>query len=255
LCISTQLIEAGVDISFDCVIRVDAGLDSIVQSGGRCNRNGESKTPQEVYVVKLKDENLGRLPEIKDGQDKTDRVFREMKNENLLSEAALTRFYKYYFYEQKSKMDYKVKELKTSIYDLLSINTLEIEGYEGQQHKGYKPIIDGLPCAFKTAAAHFSVIDKVQTGVVVPYNEEAKTLVKDFQKEYNPKTKVCILQKLQKYTVPVYSHVLQKLAEFNAVSIIDNVEKEKTFYYLNEAYYNEELGLLLEQQFPFLMVS
>ena len=50
ICVSTQLIEAGVDISFACVVRAMAGLDSIMQAAGRCNRNGESVEPKNVYV-------------------------------------------------------------------------------------------------------------------------------------------------------------------------------------------------------------
>ena len=41
LCISTSLIEAGVDISFEAAIRNMTKLDSIVQTAGRVNRNGE----------------------------------------------------------------------------------------------------------------------------------------------------------------------------------------------------------------------
>lgn len=56
--VSTQLVEAGVDIDFDIVVRDIAPLDSINQSVGRCNRNGRQKG--EAYIVSLKDEK-GRL--------------------------------------------------------------------------------------------------------------------------------------------------------------------------------------------------
>lgn len=49
--VSTQLVEAGVDIDFDVVVRDIAPLDSIVQSAGRCNRNALAKG--EVYVVNI----------------------------------------------------------------------------------------------------------------------------------------------------------------------------------------------------------
>lgn len=53
--ISTQLVEAGVDIDVDVVYRDFAPIDAIVQSAGRCNRNGKKKGA--VFVVKLTDNN------------------------------------------------------------------------------------------------------------------------------------------------------------------------------------------------------
>lgn len=54
--VSTQVIEAGVDLDFDTVIRDLGPLDSIIQVAGRCNRNFKDK-PGEVFVVHLRDEN------------------------------------------------------------------------------------------------------------------------------------------------------------------------------------------------------
>lgn len=59
IAVTTQMVEAGVDIDFDVVYRDFAPLDSINQSAGRCNRNGLS-TGGEIRVVRLRDEKTGR---------------------------------------------------------------------------------------------------------------------------------------------------------------------------------------------------
>ena len=82
ICVSTQLIEAGVDISFACVVRAMAGLDSIMQAAGRCNRNGESVEPKNVYVYPLKDEDSMEryLPDIAMGKQLTLQIMAALEN-------------------------------------------------------------------------------------------------------------------------------------------------------------------------------
>ncbi|MEA1963882.1 MAG: CRISPR-associated helicase Cas3', partial [Candidatus Aerophobetes bacterium] len=48
--VTTQLIEAGVNVSFDAMIREVAPLDSLIQSAGRVNRYGESNNPKPIYI-------------------------------------------------------------------------------------------------------------------------------------------------------------------------------------------------------------
>ncbi|MFR2215180.1 MAG: helicase-related protein [Ruminococcus sp.] len=55
--ISTSLVEAGVDLDFDIVYRQIAGVDSIIQAAGRCNRNGKKDVAKsKVYIFDLIDE-------------------------------------------------------------------------------------------------------------------------------------------------------------------------------------------------------
>lgn len=248
LCVSTQLIEAGVDISFDCVIRAEAGIDSIIQAAGRCNRNKENSTLQSVFVVDVQGEKLSRLPEIKEGKDVTSTVFRQKQGTDLLSDEVIECYYRYYFFDQQKganigKMDFKTKDGHTTIFNLLSSNTLGAVAYRDRHNKDYT----GLPVAFRTAADEFSVIEGTQIGVVVPYGDALK-LIAEFQHSYSPKEKMRILRQLQRYTVSVYSNTWDELQQ--AVSIVDD-----TFYLLSPDYYDvEEQGLRREAMFSLLNV-
>jgi CRISPR-associated endonuclease/helicase Cas3 len=80
LCISTQLIEAGVDVDFGAVIRHVAGLDSIAQAAGRCNRNGRSVLGR-VHIINPSEERIDRLIDIRVGRDVARRVLDEFEHD------------------------------------------------------------------------------------------------------------------------------------------------------------------------------
>lgn len=100
VCVSTQVIEAGVDISFARVIRLTAGMDNIVQAAGRCNRHGESKEPVPVYVITCQREELKHLPEIRRAKEaacallQTFQKHPERFDHDLFSDAAIRQYYR-----------------------------------------------------------------------------------------------------------------------------------------------------------------
>ena len=150
ICISTQLIEAGVDISFGSVIRFLAGLDSIAQAAGRCNRHRERLTPGEVLIINPAKENINRLEDIRIGKEKTERLLGEFKDNparlgnNIISPEAMEQYYQYYFYQRAKEMNYPVTAdspvgREDNLFNLLSVNSLSVE--EHKRIKGKYPAI------------------------------------------------------------------------------------------------------------------
>lgn len=260
LCVSTQLIEAGVDISFDCAIRALAGFDSVIQIAGRCNRHGRSAVLGEVILVRVADEDasLSHLPEIALGKRLTARLIAENRLAN--PEEALATYYAYKFGdpEQKCLMDYPTGGNCPSLYDLLGDNRRARQGYADTHGKTAYP---GLHSAFQTAAEHFAVIEGARLGVVVPYSNpdnplEVQTLVEEFietghllghefardAREVLFRQRSRILRRLQQYTVSVYPE------QENAISRIA-AKVDDAFYFLSADHYDPVVGLTATQGF------
>ncbi len=170
VCVSTQLIEAGVDISFETVIRCLAGLDSIIQSAGRCNRNCEAEVGN-VYVIRIADENISRIKAINTGAAITERLMMTIRanpllfNGDLTGNEAINRYYRDYYNAFKHELDFPVTVdgIETSIFELLSTN-------QKARNMADKPN-RCMNQAFQTAGMAFKVIDDYAQTVLVPYGK------------------------------------------------------------------------------------
>ena len=103
--ISTQLIEAGVDIDFPIIYRDFTTISSIIQSAGRCNRNGNIKEGGIVNLICLKDDNGIRSELIFRGKDKSMlHITRDVLKENSYKECEMLSVQQKFFNDIKDKM-------------------------------------------------------------------------------------------------------------------------------------------------------
>jgi CRISPR-associated endonuclease/helicase Cas3 len=245
ICISTQLIEAGVNISFECVVRSIAGLDSIAQAAGRCNRHGE-RLCSDVYIVNVDEENVSKLVDIKEGQQCTERVLDEFKenpdifDNDLLSPKAMERYYKYYFHNRRREMNYTLSKPDNdkSMYDLLSGNNEANDAFNSRN--GYKSKLM-LKQAFKTAGNNFQVIDQNTTGVIVPYGE-GKNLITLINGECSLSELKNYLKKAQQFSVNLFETDKRKLEEKRGIVELNN----GGVLALREGFYSDDVGVIVE---------
>lgn len=156
-----------------------------------------------------------------------------------LSTKSIERYYRAYFYDRRSEMDYTIKDKNYTIFDLLSKNTKSSDSYKGHTGQDYKWI---MKQSFKEAGKRFEVIDNKDTiGLIVPYraSKEAIDFIKTSKNYKAIKRK---LRMLQRYTVNLYrtDSALRTLIDMNA---INNDLLDGTIYILNQGYYNEQYGV------------
>lgn len=209
--ISTQLIEAGVDVDFPVVYRSMAGIDSIAQSAGRCNREGLLQSG-EVNVFWPEKHGLPR---------------------GWLSRTASLGSMVFEQLEEPLGLE-GVKEYFSSLYDVDALE-LDKEGILVDIKEQEKQ----LKFPFRTIADKFKLIDDNTSTVVIPWDETCKnTLTKASYSTFPG----AFARMLQKYGVEVYEKEFNDLFNLGALTLV--AEK---FYVLKEEvfdnHYSRKTGL------------
>lgn len=247
VCISSQLIEAGVDISFEGAIRSLAGLDSISQVAGRVNRHGE-RNIGEVWIINADEslENLSRLKEIKSSQEALYPILRDFKDypekydDNIISDKSMDFYFKAYYKNMIGEAFYKFGKPENNIFSLLGYNQKARDAYV-TEHKMEK-YIPFLAQRFYTAGKNFEVIDSATHTIVVPWGKGAEILKEFLSYSIDYKKLNKLLEKLQLYCINVHDYELLKLKEEKAII----TDEDRGVMYLKEGYYSEDLGFQLE---------
>ena len=212
--IATQLIEAGVDIDFPVVFRQEAGLDSILQAAGRCNREGLQKLGT-TYVFSLQKES--RMPRGFITQTNNARL--NMVGEfDWFSPHAMREYYRQLY----SKID--------------SFDTVVFEKTQYSMDKLlYKPEAE-----FEQAANCFRLIDDKTTSVAVNWQNGMEFVSKLKEGNFN----YDLMKNLAQYSVNVRQDDMRKLLESGAIEEV----LEGIYVIENPDCYDDKVGLITDNQ-------
>lgn len=237
-CVSTALIEAGINVSFPIVIRSLAGIPSMIQAAGRCNRNCEADMGT-VYLWNLAKEQLGRLPDIQKGKEISMSLLGNMENPDDLGRPEMIKKYfdKEEVYTRKVE-NYPYKEWNSDLLTMLSANGECRKAAENRKDDPLPYLSKRLCQSFRTAGAAFQVIDQKTKSVVVPYGR-GKGLIEKLADRHTLREEIEYLKEAQQYSVNLFEHVFERLAKEGALDSLG----ETGVVALKEEYYDALAGV------------
>jgi len=174
--VSTQLIEAGVDIDFPVVYRALAGLDSLAQAAGRRNRNGRLATGRTVI---FQSEHESAEAFLRDMAQVSREVL--LLHDDPLSLEAVEHYFRLYYWTRKPRWDAR-----------------NIVGEFAVQQDRSMPFLFG----FARAAARFKVIEDTGRPIIVPWGSEGEALGRHLREAWGGPSWT-LRRRLQRYVVQV----------------------------------------------------
>ena len=208
--VSTSLIEAGVDVDFPAVFREEAGLDSILQAAGRCNREGKRSGAESVVTIFRTENKPPQLFAIPIGAARS--VL--MHQEDIASEEAIHEYF---------------------------AELLDLKGEDAQDKKQILKRMESGSFPFKSIAEDFKLIENDVKTIYIP-REENKSLISRLRSGERSRE---LFRELAQYGVSVYSQHYDALRDAGDIEILDDA----VVILVNENLYSEETGLSLEADF------
>ena len=217
--IATSLIEAGVDVDFPLVMRAEAGLDSVAQAAGRCNREGKRPSENSFVWIFAPEEQWKAPPELAT-QAAVMRLTADSFSDDLLSTQAVAAYFAELYQLKGSELDNK--------------KILKMHNDTGQS----------LDFPFQTIADKFRMIESHMQPLIISFDGEAENLISSL---HHADHIGGLLRKLQPYTVQIPEKALAALYKAGRIEPINEKNFGKQFYTLiGLDLYDEVAGLSWE---------
>ncbi len=218
--VATSLIEAGVDVDFPTVLRAEAGLDSIAQAAGRCNREGKrALEASEVLVFRTENKDWDAPKELQQFAQAAREVLRNTTGDPLAPEA-ITRYFQRLYWQKGED------QLGTPLLALIESKRLE-----------------GIP--FEMLADKFRMIDSVQCQVIIPWDGDGDDTAHRALKAL-PEAAGCgeLARQLQPYIVQLPKQAYNALRETGAIQpVAPDRYGEQFMQLVNPDLYHARYGL------------